>query len=159
MTTESELRPGRHLQPGRQGAPPGRLVPDCPTTRPATGSLPTTSTAPHLAREFVRASACPAHLADREDAVLLVSELVTNAVHHGIPPIQLSCRCASAGVVFSISDAGPPQAGMSATMAQPLEQSGRGLALLEALSSDWGIDVTGEGKSVWFVLGGPVAPS
>ena len=161
MTADLETAGKAPLQPGRDSPPPGAELPDCQVTAPLAWLLPFARSAPLLGRNLIRASHCPAHLAGVDDALLLVSELVTNAYLHGAAPIRLSARCVRTAVIFTIFDGGACQTSMIATMAAPNAQSGRGLALLEALSTDWGIHTHPLGKSVWFVLDSqePFAPA
>jgi hypothetical protein len=35
---------------------------------------------------------------------------------------------------------------------EPADPSGRGMALVQALASDWGVDAGQDGKTVWFCL-------
>jgi anti-sigma regulatory factor (Ser/Thr protein kinase) len=86
-----------------------------------------------------------------DDAVLLVSELVTNALLHArsAPVVELEhddvlLRC----VVVDHSSV-VPRRRRYATDAV----TGRGIALVETLASRWGVDVdSGSGKRVWFEL-------
>jgi hypothetical protein len=84
------------------------------------------------------------------DIVLLVTELVTNAVLHGQPPIQLRLRRTSAHIVVEVDD--------SATFlprrlrATPEDEHGRGLQLVSLLAQRWGTRPTASGKSVWCVI-------
>lgn len=106
--------------------------------------------APTTARESVRAACAPLapHLLD--DALLLVSEVVTNAVKHGHAPVRLEVDCDGSGIVVAVEDGNP-------AMPQPRRRdhrrhSGRGLLLLERLSAEWGVRRTAAGKQVWFRL-------
>ena len=85
--------------------------------------------------------------------VLLTSELVTNAVLYAQSDIEISVRLSRDRVRVAVGDASsvPPVRRLVGTEAT----SGRGLALVEALSSAWGVDTsrTGAGKEVWFELG------
>jgi len=81
---------------------------------------------------------------------LLVSELVTNAVLHARTDLELSVRLVARGVRVEVSDGSP-----SAPVVRHYEDeamTGRGLALVEELASDWGVDDRGDGKSVWFEI-------
>jgi len=90
-------------------------------------------------------------------AELAVSELVTNAVVYGTPPIQLHVDATVAEVTVSVTDASPspPQAEeirLDAT-------GGRGLAIVAAVADRWGCDIHGWGKRVWFTVArGPNRP-
>ncbi|MFF8728033.1 ATP-binding protein [Streptomyces sp. NPDC015171] len=93
-----------------------------------------------------------------ETLILLVSELVTNAVvHTGRPAVLRLClpgpaaeKCASATVRVEVSDTSsrapvPRCAGRDAT-------GGRGLALVDCLADRWGWSPEGAGKSIWCEL-------
>jgi PAS domain S-box-containing protein len=81
------------------------------------------------------------------DVSLIVSELITNAIRHGRPPIGLVLRREPESVIIDVSDAGDgkPQLGQAA----PSAPTGRGLTLVDALAGQWGTRPTGRGKSVW----------
>lgn len=84
---------------------------------------------------------------------LLSSELVTNAVHHAKSDARVTAAVIGNRVRVSVSDNGPglPVAGSGSTE----EESGRGLQLVEVLSTAWGVDVGGPGdpgKTIWFEL-------
>lgn len=83
-------------------------------------------------------------------AVLLTSELVTNAVIHATTPFRLDVMVEVAGVRVAVSDA----AGGLASPANPrgAEEHGRGLQLVDALASRWGSEALVGGKRVWFEL-------
>ena len=101
------------------------------------------------ARQALRG--CCRDLGVDEDAcdvlLLLASELVTNAVLHGAPPVHLSARLDGAGVHLAVSDAGPHHPVVRAH--DPAALSGRGVQLLRDLSEAWGVDVHADGKTVW----------
>lgn len=127
----------------------------CRPVRPAHLALPMAGGAPSQARAFLRGTLCPELALDaRDEAVLLVSELVTNAVRHGGPPIVVELACAGPrGLGVRVSD-GSPQ--LPALRHGDLsEESGRGLALVDLVSDGWGIEPGTSGKTVWFVLGDP----
>lgn len=89
-----------------------------------------------------------------DDVVLVVSELVTNAVLHGGGCTGVEVTTTAAGVRVEVRDASrePPMLG------RPSEGSltGRGLRLVASLSAAWGADAEGAGKVVWADLsGGP----
>jgi serine phosphatase RsbU (regulator of sigma subunit)/anti-sigma regulatory factor (Ser/Thr protein kinase) len=116
-------------------------------------------TAVAAARSFVRETLHSWQLSGRDDlvadAVLLTSELVTNALVHAGTSIQLTCRLDGAAVEVSILDRHParmipdPPSG-SAEADRP---AGRGLLLPGALSSSWGVTYTPAAKVIWFRLG------
>ncbi|MGW7361877.1 ATP-binding protein [Streptomyces sp. NPDC054841] len=94
-----------------------------------------------------------------ETAVLLLSELVTNACRHArvSPGREVWTRCVLGGdgatlrvEVSDASDALP-----CARVAAPDDESGRGLTLVAALADAWGAypRECGIGKTVWFEIG------
>jgi anti-sigma regulatory factor (Ser/Thr protein kinase) len=87
-----------------------------------------------------------------EDAELLVTELATNAVIHAHSPFSIVVRADHSRVRISVSDTSavrPAQRDEG-----PMATSGHGLRLVAALSVDWGVEVTADGKTVWAELQG-----
>ncbi|WP_159050034.1 PAS domain S-box protein [Streptomyces sp. MMG1533] len=85
-----------------------------------------------------------------EDALLLLSETLTNAVQHAEGPIGLHlCRTAT-DLTIEVSDHSPhlPQPRLAAEH----DESGRGLLLVRSLADSWGVRPTDEGKTTWFTL-------
>jgi anti-sigma regulatory factor (Ser/Thr protein kinase) len=86
-----------------------------------------------------------------EDAVLLVDELVANALVHAGTPVDVTVEQGAGYVRIEVADGTteiPHQrdVGSDAT-------SGRGLALVDRIASGgWGVDPTAAGKTVWFAL-------
>jgi anti-sigma regulatory factor (Ser/Thr protein kinase) len=116
--------------------------------------LPADAHAPGIARAFVERHSgdLPAELID--DAMVLVSELVSNAVLHGQPDIRLQVRVRSPGIGVAVSDKGgdlPPE---HPARPSPNATSGRGLAIVDTLASEWGVlaSTPPPGKVVWFEL-------
>lgn len=92
-----------------------------------------------------------------EVAVLLVSELVTNAIRYGRPPIILRAAAHGAGLRVEVMDneRRPPAAHSEAPISPgsgDIREGGRGLLLVQGLSDRWGWTPTGRGKVVWFEL-------
>ncbi len=86
-----------------------------------------------------------------QTTAILTDELVANAVTHGRPPILLAIHRDTRGVTVAVTDTGPGVPVLRA--AAPVAESGRGLAIVDALSDDWGIDGLPDGKRVWFRVG------
>ena len=101
------------------------------------------------ARRFV-AEVLHHHDADHvsEVCVLLVSELVANAVRYARSDVELRIDFIDEAVRIGVHDHSDVR-----PVARSVEVdsvSGRGLGLVDTLSSAWGIDLTGRGKEVWF---------
>ena len=93
-----------------------------------------------------------AELGDRyDDAVLRVSERVTNAVRHGTgPTVRLSARVRGGSCHIEVVDGGSGFDLPSAPR-DPAEPGGRGLQIVQSLSDDWGV-YEGNSTHVWFVV-------
>jgi anti-sigma regulatory factor (Ser/Thr protein kinase) len=91
-----------------------------------------------------------------DDAVLLTSELVTNAVVHAGTPVEVTCKLTGGGIEVVVSDGHPAR-----LVPEPPENehipaertSGRGLLLPAALASAWGVTYGQAAKAVWFRIG------
>jgi len=124
------------------------------TETPRTETLITSaSTAAANARQFLRDSGCSAHkgwLID--DAMLLVTELVTNAVLHGEPPLTVAVECRELALEIRVRDSGADLPLIRTTSVE--DESGRGMLLLSSVAADWGVErMPAGGKEVWFQLG------
>jgi anti-sigma regulatory factor (Ser/Thr protein kinase) len=125
----------------------------CAVTPPAEIRLPTTMQAPAAARAFLRGAGCSTHHARTlDEAELLVSELATNAVLHGTPPVNVRVECdGSRGLLVSVTD-GSAHTPLKRA-AGPEDDSGRGMLLVDVISDRWGVQTRpGTGKAVWFQL-------
>ncbi len=95
-----------------------------------------------------------------DDAVLLTSELVTNAVLHAGTPVQVTCRLLGdqpdGAVEIAVLDRRPAQLhpDLPHTAAEAAERTnGRGLQLPAQLASAWGVTYARAAKAVWFRMG------
>ena len=86
-----------------------------------------------------------------EHAVLLVSELVGNAVRHtGARVFGLRMLRRRGWIRVEVRD---PSRGLPCLMpVQELDTSGRGLFLVDKLSDRWGVDLLPRGKTTWFEM-------
>ncbi|MFE1026365.1 ATP-binding protein [Streptomyces sp. NPDC058818] len=86
-----------------------------------------------------------------EDTVLLVSELVGNAVRHtGARIFGLHMRRRPGWIRVEVRD---PSRGLPCLMpVQETDISGRGLFLVDKLSDRWGVDLLARGKTTWFEM-------
>lgn len=114
----------------------------------ATVELPADSSAALVARRAVRA-ACDGTDADVEVVELCTSELVTNALLHGTPPIRLEISVTRSEVKVRVADRGD-QPVRPRRVVTPEPVSGRGLGIVETLASAWGHDRIEQGNVVWF---------
>ncbi|MQY15772.1 hypothetical protein SRB5_59630 [Streptomyces sp. RB5] len=90
-----------------------------------------------------------ASLAD--DIVLLVSELVTNAVQHGEGDIDLYLRHADETIRIEVTDDNPTAP--VPRPAAPYDTSGRGLFLVTILAHRWG--TADDGRTTWCTVRTP----
>lgn len=85
------------------------------------------------------------------DVELCVSELAANAVRHARTDFAVHLADDSHGRLnVSVEDLSTDQPERRSTT--PLDTAGRGLAIVAAVSSSWGVDEHTGGKSVWFVI-------
>ncbi|MEU4488354.1 ATP-binding SpoIIE family protein phosphatase [Streptomyces purpurascens] len=136
----------------------------------AHATLSGSSLAPGTARALVRSALAEwtrlglpgtEHLTDRlaDDATLVVSELVTNAVVHAGTDVELECRLEGAdgddketvALVVEVCDHHPSRAPRGGEPETPhdMPEYGRGLRLVGALSEAWGITYRTGRKTVW----------
>jgi serine/threonine-protein kinase RsbW len=94
-----------------------------------------------------------------DDAALLASELISNAIRHAsaLPSGQLEVAWAidADGVRLQVTDGGghdQPQL----RQASLDDTSGRGLAIVAALADEWGVQEHSLGRTVWAYLARPV---
>jgi anti-sigma regulatory factor (Ser/Thr protein kinase) len=92
----------------------------------------------------------------RDDVLLLVTELVTNAVRHAGAgperPVQIQLLHRAGCVVVAVADEGPgftrdPNASAGS------ESGGWGLFLVDQTADRWGVERTMSGSCVWFEIG------
>lgn len=114
--------------------------------------------AARAARDFTKATLAQWQLDDLiSEAVLIASELVTNAIRHGgccagdSKPVELAWQRQVSRVVCMVTDcsSSPPVLGAADQDAE----SGRGLQVVQALATTWGWMTLGvASKAVWAAL-------
>lgn len=102
------------------------------------------------AREFVAGVLSQASAELRERAVLITSELATNAIRHAHSTFTVTADLTPEEVYVTVTDTG--QALPLLRHPQPTEPHGRGLMIVNALADRWGIDTQSASKTVWFAL-------
>jgi anti-sigma regulatory factor (Ser/Thr protein kinase) len=88
-----------------------------------------------------------------DDIVLIVSELVTNAVRYDGPRVALRVQLRDGVLRVVVHDGGSaPDADL---YAEDNSEGGRGLQIVEALARSWGVQPVPNGKNVWAELDVP----
>ena len=143
MTVERSGPHGVHACPGGMEEPRQRLG----------MTLPAVDHSVWLARQATRAVLTAWRLAHvEESAVLLVSELVTNAVRHarGTDVIAVDLHVAPTWLRIEILDT--DRHWPRPRVPDGFDESGFGFILVEALAGNWGVRETDAGKAVWAEL-------
>jgi anti-sigma regulatory factor (Ser/Thr protein kinase) len=111
-------------------------------------SLDAVPESPRLARQFVAERLHRWHYERlMHSALLVTSEIVTNAVLHAGVRLVLAVEDQGDGVLLIVED--PAPALPVPRDATPDDTSGRGLAIVAALAADWGVEPVPGGKRVW----------
>ena len=129
--------------------------------------LPADRRTPAAARALVRAVLAEAALDDLlNEALLLTTELSTNAVLHAGTELDIEVMADLVGLTVTVTDfAGGP---LETALARPkndlsdisqISERGRGLLLVDHFASRWGTIHEGARKGVWFRLDRPDAPA
>ena len=146
MTADHDGFRGYYVRPG---GPEG-------TERILRLALPSDASTVRLARQVTRDALAAWHLGQlEEDAVLLVSELVTNALRHARDTGAIGLELASTGnrLRLEIQDGDPSWREMD-SLADG-DESGIGFLVVDSLADDWGLRRVGAGKAVWAELVAP----
>ena len=87
-----------------------------------------------------------------DDASLLASELMSNAVKHGAGIVDLKVEAEDGHLRVGVHDANDTAPVVNE--AGPDSSGGRGMWIVQSIAHDWGTDVDGDepGKTVWFEL-------
>src|SRR3954465_7960052 len=117
-------------------------------------SLDADELAPVRARRFVGELLLAARLTDLSDeAQLLTSELVTNALVHTGSAVELTVTTTPGAVTVRVQDADTgPITGSNSHSDDTLIEGGRGLVLVHELAEAWGTEHHAGRKAVWFRL-------
>jgi anti-sigma regulatory factor (Ser/Thr protein kinase) len=120
--------------------------------------LPEDATAPRAARRFIRDTLGAWDVeSDTVDAAeLCASELVTNVVIHTGTAAELTAHLDPGCLTVLVRDGGANGTVQPATGSDdPLTVSGRGLTLVDAMSTAWAAEHGADGTTVWFEIERP----
>ena len=112
-------------------------------------------------RELAAADAAMAGETALDNAALLTSELVTNAIRHSRSgesggSVGLMVVAVPDGIRVEVTDSG--SASSPVVKQESYTCDGHGLFLVEAVAREWGCRRSGASTTVWFSLGLPGAP-
>lgn len=113
-------------------------------------SLKNEPAAARVARSTVHEKCAALTATARDTAVLLTSELVTNAVLHGRPPIGITIELDQRVVKVTVADSNPARPVLSPRRLAATDH--RGLQIVDALAAAWGVQNRPVGKAVWFYV-------
>ena len=151
MTPMAPTRPNRPIRPAGPSLPMSAR--QCRI--PLKADLTAASSARSVVEDAIRTWRVPV---DTDVAVLLASELVTNAVTHATPAagtfVLLTIACDAAGLRVDVHDSSDDLPVLDGLIDEaPAEaETGRGLLLVTTLSAEWGFCRTPAGKTVYFTL-------
>jgi anti-sigma regulatory factor (Ser/Thr protein kinase) len=106
------------------------------------------------ARRMVRAACRAWPPTQVEDAELMVTELVANALTHGRGDVRVRVAVRDQLLEVAVSDDGPARPVLAARAPLIDDETGRGLHIVDELAHAWGTSAgsRSSGKSVWFSL-------
>jgi len=112
--------------------------------------LPASHSAPAAARRKLRTTCVDLEQGVIDDAELLLSELVTNAVKATAAIITVAIECDDSSIAVAVSDDSPDPPVLQHSADQG--SNGRGLQIVDRLARTWGWRPTSDigGKVVWF---------
>lgn len=121
---------------------------------PVAMTLPATPGSSARARQVVAEAASAWGLSEdaAEDAALVVTELVSNAVDHAEGSVGLTVSRTDSGLRIEVADNSPTPPEQKPIQVDSAR--GRGLIIVAALSTSWGTEPRAGGKVVWAELEG-----
>ena len=139
--------------PGKDtGTPRGVSQEDASTTHVETRRFEAQASEIGRARRFVRAVLSARGLGSLATPFdLMVSELVTNAIVHGVGAVEVTVAVEGTSVHLDVHDSGSGDLPVRVEDTAASEPGGWGLAFVDRLADDWGTVVDAEGTSVWLV--------
>jgi len=112
--------------------------------------LPPDARASHHARTAMRTLADG--MSSIDDVLLATSELTANALQHGGGSPHLTTVRSDDSIVVALTDRRPDVLPVVLPMRGTVASSGRGMAIVEAISAWWGVTVYHDRKVVWCEL-------
>ena len=103
-------------------------------------------------REFTRRVLDDWHAQDGDDVLLLVCELLANAVLHAGGAHELLLQATLARLRIEVLDGSPDVPCPRASRRRPGLLGGHGLHIVDKLADRWGADIRPNGKSVWLEI-------
>jgi anti-sigma regulatory factor (Ser/Thr protein kinase) len=129
-------------------------VPETLITRPKHRAFPGRPDQIAHARDFTRRVLGPCPVLD--EAVLLVSELATNAIEHTATAdegsFQVTIYQGNSSLLIAVTDDGSDNIPTPGHRADILAETGRGLELVELIADRWDYCGDGHSRTVWFEL-------
>ena len=121
---------------------------------PSVTVLPAHGRSASAARRIVERALADGPLSDvLDEALLLVTELVTNAVVHAGTELELQVAVGTGSLRVEVTDRSPGALPSAGDAPSETREGGRGIFLLDALATEWGTRHFKNGKSIWFELG------
>ena len=93
---------------------------------------------------------CASEDADADSAVIIANELLANAIRHGSGPILLRASATAQWLSVNVQQQGKVQLAVPThDSSSPLQVSGRGLQMVDAVAESWGWSITATATLVW----------
>ena len=98
-------------------------------------------------------SSCPDHVPCCWALILMASEITTNAIRHAGTNFRVELRRTARGFHLAVIDyAAEKVPDRSPAGQDPLATSGRGMAIVDQLATQWGVEQSESSKSVWLAI-------
>lgn len=145
-----------HLGTGDDDIAVMAVAMDAGERRTASLGVPAEASAPGEARRWASRTLIDWGLDDDslQIALLALNELTTNALLHARSGSRVELDLDDDRLLVLVTDAGLSTA-LAPQSAEPTELRGRGLALVEAITTAWGSERTSRGTTVWFEIARP----